>query len=135
MIYLSPVFNLQKIPFLLLMNYARHIWVAFGYPLKRTHFVCHNKGTGGAHHPSMSTCTYVTNLKFVSGIPPVKWWQFVKSLFRSCGWCVTYWQESGFSDIIKNWQWRHQSTTFVKKTLRKASRHIISLTWEIKNLF
>ena len=78
----------------------------------------------------MSTCAYVTNLKFVSGFLLVKWWQLGKSLFRWCGWCVTYWQKTDFSDIIKNWEWRHQSTTFVKKTYLGKIQDIISLTWE-----
>ena len=40
--------------------------------------------------PSISNSRYAMNLKFVPGIPLVKWWQLVTLLTGSRGWCVIY---------------------------------------------
>ena len=80
---------------------------------------------------SVRGCRYGMNLKFVLGIPLVKWWRLVTSLASLTIVTGVYFADQNliFDYVNKNWKWRHQSTSSVKETyFKKFQGLILSLT-------
>ena len=85
--------------------------------------------------PGISPSRCRMNLKFVPWLPLVNWCWLVTSFTRSHDSCVIYRSETKFDDMIKNWKWLYESTSFIKETyFGKFQGLVICSTWETKKL-